>query len=207
MVYIKEDYETEDSQKKEWDEIDKLLHSYELPDYHVREFVGTRVSWQDIILPEDFEALVEYISPMIMLPATLFIEKEDVISICDFDLEKKICRSGDIRILDITGKDIVPIFKKELEKLRWCQNCILMTSGDFALKELGTVMECIENKLGGNKNIAVGWRPETDINMRIQFVCRIERKMGGTNSEEIPVFKSAGIQVKETEFEIPSFLR
>lgn len=142
-------------------------------------FTGRRWTRQEVVLPDDFEALVDFIAPMIdpRRRPTVVLDFMDIQRVCALDIEKKTYTDNrDLLLLDITCRlDEVRKLYDELSNFAFCTKCIVYVMGnskwDTSLSMADTV-EIAEmfGKALGTEDILFGMDYDDDISGEIRIL-------------------------------------
>lgn len=128
-------------------EIDKIIEQVNQGTFSFSKFDGDSFSWKRIELPSDFEYLIASVSNLLTEDNQIVrLDLEDIINVCQLDLDTKICKNGHIELLEVScDKHNISIFKNALKQLPNYLHALLYVTGDINLNEFMDIRELVEN--------------------------------------------------------------
>ena len=210
----------EDRFVDEDDQIDSIIEHADTNPITLGHFSGNYIYEQDLVLPKDYDTLIAYITPILDEDRSISLDFADVKSVLDFDLEKKTCKNGTIKIYELQCcmKDF-SYFDKVLESLHTCGNCIInvMAGYEFGLFDLYDIITKVSDNLAPDADSAfgMGFSDDLDQEIKIQLVCKfdIPLKKEHDTPNQTDTFHDSKPEKEDVkkhtqkELKIPSFLQ
>lgn len=201
--------------KEEHKEIEQLLFGYREASEELKRFRGKYVSYQEVNLPDDFEAFITRVAPVAVEPMHIYLDFADIMAVCHLDLDKKICKDGQIKIIEIVcGFEDTDFIKTAISVINEKDDCLVVISMSEGggLNEMSQVADLICEMASDGNTIFGGRIDETQLSdLRIQIFWRSD--VPETKEEEKsthtlpPVFKVVKVDSenqKPRELQIPN---
>lgn len=169
--------------KKTCDEIDKIFSKQQKESNPI--FHGVKILWQDVILPEDFEVLLKFASPMMLNDsATITLDFLDFLYITSLDLKSKKCKKGYLKLLDFSyinktnNFDDFHEFKNVISNIALSKysNCCMLVQGDVTILTVDNIRKIIYDKISEEGNVIFAFSENNEIPnyINIKAIFRID---------------------------------
>jgi len=174
--------------------IERLLEEYRISDNVVKVFHGIKICWQNVILPDDFEALMASVAPMVGDFGMVNLDFDDIVNVCALDLDNKVCKDGYLQLLEVSWVCNDPSCFTEAFKgmdMQGCQACVMMLSGDYSLLDANEIVSIVYQEVNENVDILLElvYDEEVQEYIKVQALFRMKTPTSqGEHEIHIPKF-------------------